>query len=197
MKSTRTYVMTARADGVAQTRDSILHAAIGLSSRRPLAAVSLANIADDAGVSVQTVLRQFGSRGGVIEAATELVLSEVTEELRAPQADLPAAISVIVDHHEARGDMAILLLGQEAADSHAARITTLGRAAHRSWVESVFTPVLGGLTRSERDEMIDMLVVVTDVYTWKLLRRDRKLSRKLVERRMLRLAEIVLSDWMP
>ena len=57
--------------------------------------------------------------------------------------------------------------------------------------------MLGGLTPSERNEMIDMLVVVTDVYTWKILRRDRKLSRKLVEHRMLRLAEIVLSDWMP
>ena len=197
MKSTRTYVMTARADGVAQTRDSILHAAIGLSGRRPLAAVSLADIADDAGVSVQTVLRQFGSRDGVIEAATELVLSEVTEELRAPQADLPAAIAVIVDHHEARGDTAILLLGQEAGDSHAARITALGRAAHRSWVESVFTPLLGDLTKPEREEMIDMLVVVTDVFTWKILRRERKLSRKLVEQRMRRLAELVLSDWMP
>jgi len=197
MKSTRTYVMTARADGVAQTRDSILRAAIGLSGRRPLAAVSLADIADDAGVSVQTVLRQFGSRDGVIDAGTELALSEITEELHAPQNDLPAAIAVIVDHHEARGDMAILLLGQEAGDPNAARITALGRAAHRSWVKSVFTPLLGDLTRSEREEMIDMLVVVTDVYTWKILRRDRKLSRKLVEHRMRRLAEIVLSDWMP
>jgi AcrR family transcriptional regulator len=197
MKSTRTYVMTARAESVAQTRERILRAAIGLTGRRPLAAVSLADIADDAGVSVQTVLRQFGSRDGVIDAGTEFALSEVTEELHAPHADLPAAIAVIVDHHEARGDMAILLLGQEADDPHAARITTRGRAMHRSWVESVFTPLLGDLTRSEREEMIDMLVVVTDVYTWKILRRDRKLSRKLVEHRMRRLAEIVLSDWMP
>jgi len=197
MKSTRTYVMTARAESVAQTRERILRAAIGLTGRRPLAAVSLADIADDAGVCVQTVLRQFGSRDGVIDAGTELALSEITEELHAPQADLPAAIAVIVDHHEARGDMAILLLGQEAGDPNAARITALGRAAHRSWVERVFTPVLGGLTRSEREEMIDMLVVVTDAYTWKLLRRDRGLSRKLVEHRMRRLAEIVLSDWMP
>jgi AcrR family transcriptional regulator len=196
MTSTRTYVMTARAEGVAQTRERILRAAIGLTGRRPLAGVSLADIADDAGVSVQTVLRQFGSRGGVIDAGTELALGEITEELRVPQADLPAAIAVMVDHHEARGDTAILLLGQEAGDAHAARITALGRATHRSWVESVFTPLLGDLTRSEREEMIDMLVVVTDVYTWKILRRDRKLSRKLVEHRMLQLAEIVLSDWM-
>jgi len=196
MKSTRPYVMTARAEAVAQTRERILRAAIARTDRLPLSAVSLADIATDAGVSVQTVLRQFGSRDGVIDAGIELALSEITEELlHAPPADLPGAMSVIVDHHEARGDIGILLLGQEAADPHAARITTKGRAMHRTWVESVFTPLLGDITGSEREEMIDMLVIATDVYTWKILRRDRGLSRKVVERRMLRLAETVLEEW--
>ena len=195
MKSTRQYVMTARAEAVAQTRERILRAAIGRTDRHPLATVSLADIAADAGVSVQTVLRQFGSRDGVIDAGIELALSEIAEELHAPHADLPAAIAVIVDHHEARGDIAILLLGQEAGDPHAARVTTKGRAMHRTWVETVFTPLLGDITGSEREEMIDMLVIATDVYTWKILRRDRGLSRKVVERRMLRLAETVLEEW--
>ena len=109
--------------------------------------------------------------------------------------DLPGAMSVLLDHYEARGDIRILLLGQEAADPHAARITTKGRAMHRTWVESVFTPLLGDLTGSKREEMIDMLVIATDVYTWKILRRDRGLSRKVVEQRMLRLVETVLKEW--
>ena len=195
MKTTRSYVMTARADAVAQTRERILRAAIGRTDRLPLAAVSLADIASDAGVSVQTVLRQFGSRDGVIDAGIELALGEITEELHAPMADIPAAVAVIVDHHEARGDTAILLLGQEASDPHAARITTQGRAMHRSWAESVFAPQLGELTGSEREEMIDMLVIATDVYIWKILRHDRGLSRKVVERRMLHLVETVLEGW--
>ena len=43
--------------------------------------------------------------------------------------------------------------------------------------------------------MIDMLVIATDAYTWKILRRDRGLSRKVVERRMLRLVDSVLKEW--
>jgi hypothetical protein len=38
-------------------------------------------------------------------------------------------------------------------------------------------------------------VIATDVYTWKILRRDRGLSRKVVERRMQRLVETVLEQW--
>ncbi len=192
MKATRSYVMTTRADAVAQTRERILRAALGRTDRLPLSAVTLADIAADAGVSVQTVLRQFGSRDAVIDAGVELGISEVVEERKAPHNDLPGAMSVLLDHYEARGDTAILLLGQEMSDPHAARITAQGRAMHRTWVEDVFTPQLGDVTGSEREEMIDMLVIATDAYTWKILRRDRGLSRKVVEKRMLRLVETVL-----
>ena len=40
--------------------------------------------------------------------------------------------------------------------------------------------------------LTDLLVVATDVYTWKLLRRDRKLSQAQVERRLLRLVAAIL-----
>lgn len=192
MKTTRPYVMTARAEAVAQTRERILRAAIERTSRLPLSAVSMADIAADAGVSVQTVLRQFGSRDGLIDAGVELAVRETTEERQVPRGDLPAAMSVLLDHYEKRGDSAILLLGQEMTDPQAARITANGRAMHRTWVEDVFTPLLGDLAGPHREEMIDMLVIATDAYTWKILRRDRGLSRKVVERRMLRLVEAVL-----
>jgi len=195
MKSTRPYVMTARAEAVAQTRERILRAARGRTDRLPLSAVSLADIAKDAGVSVQTLLRQFGSRDALIDAGVEFALEEIADDIRVPETDLPGAIAVIVKHHETRGATAILLLGQEASDPQAARITDKGRVMHRTWVENVFTPQLGDLTGSEREEMIDMLVIATDVYTWKILRHDRGLSRKVVERRMLRLVESVLKEW--
>jgi len=195
MKATRSYVMTARAEAVAETRERILRAALRRTDRLPLFAVSLADIASDAGVSVQTLLRQFGSRDALVDAGIELALGEVTEERHAPRDDLPRAMSVLLDHYESRGDSAILMLGQEPTDPQAARITDQGRAMHRAWVEDVFTPQLGDLTGSEREEMIDMLVIATDAYTWKILRRDRGLSRKVVERRMLRLVESVLTEW--
>lgn len=43
-----------------------------------------------------------------------------------------------------------------------------GRAYHRQWVERCFGPHL----TKYHSEMIDGLVVATDIYTWKLLRLD-------------------------
>lgn len=192
MKRTRSYVMTARADQVAQTRDRILRAVIGLANQGPLAAMSLAAVAADADVSVQTILRQFGSRDGMIDAAVELVHEQIATERSAPSGDVPGALSALVDSYETGGDSSILLLGQEPSDPRATRIATLGRAFHRTWVEDVFAHLLGDAAGPEREELIDMLVVATDVYTWKLLRRDRGLKRDVVQQRMMRLVEAVM-----
>jgi hypothetical protein len=58
-------------------------------------------------------------------------------------------------------------------------------------VATVFAPYLD---RAEPDDgpLLDLLVVATDVYTWKLLRRDRGLTRAATEARMLRLVEALL-----
>ena len=184
--------MTARADAVAQTRERILRAVLDLAGRSPLTGISLAAVAADAEVSVQTVLRQFGSRNGLIDAAVDLAHQQIASDRSAPSGDVPAALAALVDSYEAGGDSTILLLGQEPSDPRAARIADLGRTFHRAWVEDVFTHRLGDAAGPDREEMIDMLVIVTDVYTWKLLRRDRRLTRDVVEERMMKLAQAVL-----
>ncbi len=47
---------------------------------------------------------------------------------------------------------------------------------------------------SERRRAINALHVATDVYTWKLLRRDLGLTRAETERTMVELVKGVLSD---
>jgi hypothetical protein len=59
---------------------------------------------------------------------------------------------------------------------------------HRDWVRSTFAPVVAG-----REDLLDLLVVATDVYTWKLLRRDRGHSRAITEQRMKTLVRAVTS----
>ena len=183
--------MTARAEAVAQTRERILRAVIGLASSQPLSSISLAAVAADAEVSVQTVLRQFGSRDGLIDAAVDVAHQQIATERAAPAEDVPAALAALVDSYEAGGDSSILLLGQEPNDPRAARIATRGREFHRAWVEDVFAHLLGDAGPT-REEMVDMLVVATDVYTWKLLRRDRGLKRDDVLDRMTKLAGAVV-----
>ena len=77
MKTTRKYTMGARAQAVEQTRSRILHTTIALAGERPFAEITLDAVAERAGVSVQTVLRQFGSRDGLVAAGAEVATAEI------------------------------------------------------------------------------------------------------------------------
>jgi len=52
-------------------------------------------------------------------------------------------------------------------------LMTQGRVGHEAWVKHVFAAALSGLRRKARSRRIAQLVAVTDVYAWKLLRRDK------------------------
>lgn len=192
MNARRSYTMTTRAESVEQTRLRILDAVLGLQTERLLPEISLDDIAAEAGVSVQTVLRRFGNRAGLLDAVIDHARELVTEERRAPVGDVDASVRIIVDHYERRGDGVLVMLSQEHAQEVLQRITSGGRAMHRSWVEEVFAPLLPS-TVADREELVDLLVVATDVYTWKLLRRDRGLSRTQTERRIHHLVSALLA----
>jgi hypothetical protein len=66
----------------------------------------------------------------------------------------------------------------------------LTRRVHREWVEQVFAPQLAGCR--DRKELVDLLVVATDLLTWKILRRDGGMDRSTTCKRMLRLVRGVL-----
>lgn len=192
MKTTRTYTMRARADAAAGTRQRIVDAAMQLGEERMLLGIVLADIAERAGVSVQTVLRHFGSKDGLFTAVEGYATAQVTEERSAPVGDVAAAVRSIVAHYEHRGDWALRMLAQEHADERHRRQVERGRALHRQWVCDVFAPQL---TATPDDaELVDLLVLATDVYAWKLLRRDGGLDRSATEERLLRLVRALLPD---
>lgn len=185
--------MTARAQGVEATRTGILDASVELAETRPLSTIGLDDVAELAGVSVQTVLRHFGTRAGLFETAVAHATGAVQEERRTPVGDVASAVRVIVDHYEARGAASLLFLAQEGSEPLAARVTSGGRALHRTWVSEAFAPLIPARAE-DRDAAVDLLVVATDVYTWKLLRKDRGLSRAHTQQRMERLVRAVLAD---
>ena len=60
-----------------------------------------------------------------------------------------------------------------------------GREWHWGWVERIFATQLKGLRGAARKRRVAALVVLTDVYTWRLLRLDLKLSRAETERTLV------------
>lgn len=193
MKTTRTYTMRARAEQAEQTRLRIIRATVALGGERPLAACTLPAIAERAEVSVQTVLRIFGSRDSLLREVAERTSAEVVAERTADPDDVPGSIAAVVDHYERRGDTVLLLLGQEAWEPYAAQVTAVGKRLHRDWVATVFARSLDPLPEARRAAATDLLVAATDVFVWKLWRRDLRRSRDETIERMLELAASVTS----
>lgn len=193
MKSpSRPYRMTTRARAVEETRTRVLDATLALHEERLTANISLADVAGRAAVSVQTVLRHFGSREGLVEAALAHGAATVEDERRVEAGDVTAAVASVVAHYERRGDGVLLLLAQEGSEPFVRTVTDRGRAMHRNWVEASFGPLLP-TARAERAEAVDLLVVATDVYTWKLLRRDGGLAVGRTRARIESLVRAVLA----
>jgi AcrR family transcriptional regulator len=187
MKTTRKYTMGARALAVDATRRRIVDALIALAGERPFAEVTLDAFAERAGVSVQTVLRRFGSRDGLFAEAMDAAMVDAEDERRTPPGDVGSAVRIVVDHYERRGRTALLMLAQEGHDDVARKATDRGKAMHRDWVRDAFVPA------TDDEALLDLLVVATDVYTWKLLRIDRGHSRAVTQRRMHELVDAVLA----
>jgi AcrR family transcriptional regulator len=191
MKS-RKYDMGARQQAKSATRDVIIRAAIDTFMAERSFAITLPSVAERAQVTVKTVLRHFGSRDSLIDAAWARAYDEVMAERVPPQGDPEAALDVLIAHYERRGGVALAMLADDI-DPRAARMNNAGRLAHREWVEQVFTDRLPA-TADERVRLVDVLVVATDVYAWKLLRLDRGLSVDDVADRMLLMTQALLAQ---
>jgi AcrR family transcriptional regulator len=186
----RTYRMTARADAALATAERILDSAIEVFWERPTDQLSLEEVARRAGVTKQTVLRRFESKAGLMAAAAGRALGQVQAERdHVAPGDVDDAVVALVSHYERIGDGVLRMLAEENGNAALRDIADRGRAYHARWCERVFAPALDGLRGSARERRLAQLVAVTDVYTWKLLRRDRGLSRRQTETAMRELLE--------
>lgn len=192
--SERAYSMANRSIAAAHTKESILRATVELATEKLTVEIVLADVAARAGVTVQTVLRHFGTRDQLFDAAVAFASAEVITERAAPVGDVAEAVRVIIDHYETRGDWVIALLGQEASNERIRDITMSGKQVHREWVQTVFAPQLAHRSETQRTAIADLVCVATDVYTWKLLRRDRGLGRDQTEQRMKQLVDAILTS---
>jgi AcrR family transcriptional regulator len=175
--------MAARAESAAATGERILSAAWRLFAERPYEEVRLADVAADAGVTVQTLHLRFGTKDALFVAAWASVMTpEGARRDRAPVGDVRAAVRILYDSYELEGDAALRLTAQEDRIPAVRKMTDAGRAWHRRWVERTFAPWLAELAGATRERRLVALIVATDVLVWKLLRREMGLGRRTAER---------------
>jgi AcrR family transcriptional regulator len=166
--------MTARAQAAEATGQAIIAAARVLFAERAYDEVSLPAIAERAAVTVQTVLRRFGSKEELFAAAAR----ERSHEIRADREAAPAGdIPHLLAHYERWGDEQAHLLAQEARVPAIRAITDAGRRYHRGWIARAYAPALTGLPPATRRRKLAQLTVVTDLATWHLFRHELDLGQ--------------------
>jgi AcrR family transcriptional regulator len=188
----RQYTMGARAEGARATRERIADAAWRRFSEYAYELVRLADIASDAGVSVQTVHSVFGQKDDLFIAAWRHFAGEIgIHRDTAPHGDVKTAVRLLYDTYESGADAALRLVAQEERIPAVRKMTDAGRAYHRDWVGRTFAPLLAEVAGAARERRHVELIVATDVLVWKLLRREMQLSRAAAERLVVEMIQSI------
>jgi len=171
--------MAARAESAHANGERIVAVARELFAERLYDQVLLEDVAARAGVTVRTVVRRFGSK----EQLFALIAAERSRLIRGERnetlpGDVPGAVGTLMESYETWGDEVLHLLAQERRADAIAKGVRAGREFHRAWVQRIFSPLLAKMPLAQRKRRLAQLTAVTDVYTWKVLRRDLGLSRQ-------------------
>jgi AcrR family transcriptional regulator len=183
MKAQRAYSMELRAAAAEATRERILETAGEAFLEHWYDDVTIASVARRAGVSGQTVLNHFHSKEKLFTATHQRMGEELVERRYRPDpGDVRGAVEALVEDYEITGDAVIRFLALEEKVPSLGPVLAAGRVGHREWVETMF----------RAPELVPELVVATDAYTWKLLRRDQGLSRDETVASILKIVQALL-----
>lgn len=169
----RNYDNSKRTEEADKREKKILKALAALWLKHSIHKITLEMVAEEAGVSVRTILRKFGSKEGLLELAASkdpAGIKAIKDE--AKPGDLPLAVEVLMKEYERTGDAGIRTLAIEEEFPFAGKVLEKGRSFHRNWCEMVFGPFLPAKDHLDYENLIGVYYAATDIYAWKLLRRD-------------------------
>jgi AcrR family transcriptional regulator len=181
---------------VGDTERQILEAAGTIIATEDFDSLSMRRVAATANVSLSTVVRHFGTKDALLAALVgQGGNDEERDELRRQGApgDIAAAVRVVVSDYDEAGQQLMHMLAQEHRFPALSALLDVGRQGHRTWVRWAFAPQLADRKGARRAQLEDLLVVATDVYTWKLLRIDRGLSTRATGAAMTELCQAVVA----
>jgi AcrR family transcriptional regulator len=178
MKSGRGYRMTRRAIMAAQTADDILRATKELLMVKPVADITLADIASSSGVTVQTVLRRYGDKESLFAAGVTHFAQEVRSQRgRAVPNTIDSLVANLDEHYEDWGPLMLKLRAEQAGVAAIRDAVATGKQYHRGWCETVFSDTLAAVPERDRVRRLAELIAICDLGTWELLRLDSGLGR--------------------
>ncbi|GAC1378144.1 MAG: hypothetical protein NVSMB44_47550 [Ktedonobacteraceae bacterium] len=173
----RTYTMSARAQTSRETEQRVLEGSLRLFSEHLYDNVSLDQIAELAGVTVQTIIRRFGSKEQLFSIATLPRLKQVYQDrMDEPIGDTEITLGSLLKHYEEWGKFILHLQFQKERIPSIQLAVATGRHAHIEWLKRSFAPQLQRLPVLVHRIRFAQLVAITDIFTWYTLRHEQGLS---------------------
>ena len=192
----RPYLQRVRAQSAEATARRIIEVFLERLMKQWFDEITLDGVAEDAGVTVQTVVRRFGSKEGLLSNAIKTLAVEINARRTSPPGDLERLVRNLMEDYEQTGDAVIRLIALEPRHPALKQFLDFGRSEHRRWVSTAFAELLGKLPDPARQAAVDAVVILTDVYTWKLLRRDMGHSTSETTARLKFLLQATLSEFL-
>jgi AcrR family transcriptional regulator len=195
VQSGRPYKSVARAEARERTREALLDAAEATFFADRWERASLSEVADSAGVTKQTLLRHFGSKQGLLEAAWWRGIERVREQRwLAPTHDIPAAVDNLLDHYEVMGARAMSIAAGSGGGEAVAEVGRAARELHYEWVEHAFGSWLERYGGKPRVRVRAALIALCDVHTWWLMSHDLALGRAEVRATLIQAISSLLEE---
>jgi AcrR family transcriptional regulator len=183
LKTTRKYEMGVRAKAAETTSEEIIRVVGELWMKYSIHEITLHMVAQNAGVTVMTILRKFGSKEGLFEAAIRTDTAGIQDVRKESQAgNISQAISILMKEYEYAGQAVIRTLAVENDLPVAAKILKKGRELHKEWCQRIFAQYLPESNDKEYQIMLGTFYAATDIYKWKLLRIDLGYSKEETEK---------------
>jgi AcrR family transcriptional regulator len=163
-----------------QTRGDILRAARRLFAERGYVATSINDIAEEAGVAIQTIYASLGSKGGMLLALIDLIdeearvgpLAEDVTSATTPLATLRASVRLTRSFQERCGDIIDALFSAAGAEPELADAVAEGQRRHRQGARITIDRIqdLHGLRKDVAPERAQALLALsTNHEAWREL----------------------------
>lgn len=194
--NSRPYRMNSRATSTEQTGERLLDAMRERFGSTPYERIRLEDVAADASVTVQTVIRRFGGKAGLATAlfARELARVGAAREAAA-HASAPETVRALVEHYETYGLLILKTYSEAPLVPGLSELAAQGRAFHVDWCRRVFADHLDPeLDADLRRRRVAQVTAICDATTWRNLRYDGGLDPAETEQALLDLISPLLHE---
>lgn len=194
MGTTRTYTQTKRSAQTQARREQMIQALFTLIDRGSFSEVTLQGVADEAGVSLRTVTRHFGSKEELLRQG--MAEAKETEEAsrEVPVGDVDAICAVLAERYDQMAEAIYRMGDMELTYDWLSDWVQMARRSHLDWLAEAFAPWLPSRGR-EREDRLMCLFGATEIRSWWALRERFGYSAERARDVMRRQLEALTAVW--